>query len=117
MNRVIDNICNKFETEYYYYAPPEGGIKIGGHPFTQYYMTEIHIQNNHGEIGKVLSQTMRIWHTSHLRKNDLDTFTIGLSVGNLYSGLGLMIPPREPRFVIRSVVDMNCFKDVIIVKI
>jgi len=99
-----------------YYSPPDGGIKIASEPRDTYIVISTHVEN-HIDRDRVITPGIRILHTGHLRKNDLNMIIVGATnnEGNLGT-VGIMIPPYEPRFVIRSIIDMNCFKDVIIVQ-
>ena len=98
---------------YYFYAPDHAGFKIASKPSDTYIILNVHLEN-HDDHDTIVSPSMRIWHTGKLRQNDLDMLTIGEinNYDDIGGGIGIMIPPYEPRFITRSVIDMYCYKDV-----
>ena len=98
-----------------YYTHSDAGVKIGAGPFTQYFMGQLHLENYHAEVGKSVTQIMRLWHTGILRKNELDMIENDLSSNSGFAGFGVIIPPFEPHFQLRSLFNTHCFDDVIIV--
>ena len=114
-NSDIDNVCSTTPTVFTYYAPPEAGVRVGDKPYTQYFMANVHFENHHDEVGVVITQTLRIWHTGQLRKNDLDMIEFDLSSNNGFAGFGVLIPPFEPHFTLKGVFNTYCLDDVIIV--
>jgi len=95
--------------DYTYYSPPEAGFKIASEPRNAYFVLNLHLENHYDQDAPLFTSGIKLWHTSHLRKNDLEQMIISHTIGKI----GFIIPPREPTFAIRSVVDMHCFKHVI----
>ena len=111
----IDSPCGFTSiAPYTYNAPSDAGIKITSKSFNTYVNIEVHLET-YGNKSVLITPEMRLWHTSKLRKYDLEYMHLGLNNGyNQMGSIGLIIPPREPRFAVRSVVDMNIFKHVFI---
>jgi len=96
-----------------YYTHSDAGVKIGAGPFTQYFMGQLHLENYHAEVGKSVTQIMRLWHTGILRKNELDMIENDLSSNSGFAGFGVIIPPFEPHFQLKSLLNTHCFNHVI----
>jgi len=111
----IDSPCSFTSlVPYTYYAPSDAGIKITSEPYNTYVNIEVHLKN-YGNKSFLITPGLRLWHTGKLRRYDLDFMHLGPNNGyNKMGSIGLIIPPREPRFAVRSVVDMNIFKHVFI---